>query len=334
MKLNFKKAGLIVAASGAFLAANAFAAGHEMSVKPYAHIGVELRSESADDGSTKTSALAFKDGGNRLGVKATKGNVTGQIEFAAGGVNGAGYSARQANVMIDLGNGGKLGIGQQNNIRVGNGGMSNSWTGSVTDLNRGVNGVRYAGVSYSQAIGIGSVAVMVGAKANDDNGDVETSEDGNSINQMTARLTLSPMDALSVQVHYDNYDGDTNKNSIAAAVTYSMGAIKVYAGYNMHTETQDESSDKTEAKRTDMAVTASFDAGVAQPFAGMSTVTNDDTKKDGNDGDNETESNMTLGANFMVLGGKSYVQYDNRTNAKGVKDDKNNSISTGIFYSF
>ena len=369
MKLNFKKAGLIVAASGAFLAANAFADGHGVSqmdrmvqVKEgsgatvYGNFGMELHqtSSKARKDADSVGGLGIQEGGNRFGVTFSKlgsgavKSVAGNIEFQAKTDPDAGgwtLTGRQANVTVNLNSGGALTLGQQNNPRPGSGWFSNAWGAQASEFGgpaRGVNGSRYTGVKYMHGFGMGSFAIMLGID-DTDNGDkstTSTTSAQNALDKTSLLLNLKPMPALGVDVGYNKRVGDLKDDNrewsnLALAVSYTLPVANVHFGFGTYEETNAGGVAKAKNEHTQMALNASFKAGEFTPFVGYKqrSFTHKDENGEKNDALKD-ETSISVGANFSALGGSSFVGYDSVTNGSGAEGADTTRIMTGLFYSF
>lgn len=401
MKLDMKKTGLIIAATSAFMATGIMADNHGdkfdsqmdrmvtvtegTGAHLYGKFGMELLQKTAkkDKDADETSSIALQDGGNRFGVTYTKlfsgavKSVVGNIEFQAETDADAGgwtLSGRQANIAVNLSNGGTLRLGQQNNHRVSSGGQSASWTGVETELNRGVNGSRYTGVSYVQNFGIASIAVMVGIDGTDDGaktkatadkqevvgfvggngatvtntvrGTPETEEGNTLLDKTTLLLGINPTPELSLQLGYDAKAGDAKddaqtESDIAFGIGYAAGPIVAHLGYAVwkieNRRDDDGNIDREEINRNSLSLNASFNAGALTPFIGYEQAEYDGKDASGNDlADSLTETAVAFaaGVNFGLFGGQSVVQFDSLTNAKGKEGADTTRILTGLFYSF
>ncbi len=386
MKLDIKKTGLIIVASSAFMVANAQAADDGFSV--YGNFGAELHqtSSKANKDAKSVGGLTLVDGGNRFGFKGSKSydggavaSVSGHIEVALPINSNAdraakidfdgkkdGFNARQANVQVALRNGGTLGLGQQNNLRVGSGWMAASWDSHAAELPRGVNGARYAGIKYVHGFGIGSVGVMLGID-NTDNGADETpptvtpsetsfqdaagttptydkkagvpAKANNAIDKLGVLLSLNPTKALGIQVGYDSAKGDNTedpleKTDTALAVSYGAGPVNAHLGYAMNAE----SAGKAEKNKNSISLNFSFNAGRVTPFLGYRQSTYGGKDAEGVDlADNktETETGISVGANIAsILGGSGFVGYDAWANKEGTEGNDATAIKFGLFYTF
>jgi hypothetical protein len=381
MKLDIKKTGLIIVASSAFMVANAQAAEDGFSV--YGNVGIELHqiSSKAKKDAKSVGGLTTVDGGNRFGFKGSRSydggavaSVSGNLEVGVA-LNGndvgtdegksTSFVGRQANVQVALRNGGTLGLGQQNNLRVGSGWMANSWWDYAAALPRAVNTARYTGIKYVHGFGIGSVGIMLGMDGIDNGADetlpkVTTSETSfqdeaatstptydkkagvpakanNAIDKLTVLLSLNPTKALGIQVGYDSAKGDNTEDPMeetdtALAVSYGAGPVKAHLGYAMYSKSQG----KLAEDKTSISLNATFNAGSVSPFVGyrQSEHSNKDAKGEKED-DLKVETGISVGVNLSkILGGSGFVGYDAWANKGGTEGNDETAIKFGLFYTF